>query len=41
MSRLESSSFSTKDSRPVSTSVPSYMAMTTAATRKRKLIRYD
>lgn len=36
--RLESSSFSTKDSRPVSTSVPSYMAMTTAATRKRKLI---
>ncbi|XP_052580533.1 kinesin-like protein KIF18A [Peromyscus californicus insignis] len=38
LNRLESSSFSTKDSRPVSTSVPSYMAMTTAATRKRKFI---
>ncbi|GAB1286662.1 Kinesin-like protein KIF18A [Apodemus speciosus] len=37
--RIESSSFSTKDSRSVSTSVPSYMAMTTAAKRKWKLIR--
>ncbi|CAH6788144.1 Kif18a [Phodopus roborovskii] len=36
--RLESSSFSRKDSRPVSTSMPSYMAMTAAAKRKRKLI---
>ncbi|XP_052039106.1 kinesin-like protein KIF18A [Apodemus sylvaticus] len=35
--RIESS-FSTKDSRSVSTSVPSYMAMTTAAKRKWKLI---
>ncbi|XP_013208074.1 kinesin-like protein KIF18A [Microtus ochrogaster] len=37
MSRHESSLFSTKESRPVSTSVPSYMAMTAAAKRKRKL----
>ncbi|CAO2579600.1 Kinesin-like protein KIF18A [Lemmus lemmus] len=36
--RHESSLFSTKESRPVSTSVPSYMAMTAAAKRKRKLI---
>ncbi|KAH0516678.1 Kinesin-like protein KIF18A [Microtus ochrogaster] len=35
--RHESSLFSTKESRPVSTSVPSYMAMTAAAKRKRKL----
>lgn len=41
MSRHESSLFSTKESRPVSTSVPSYMAMTAAAKRKRKLTRYD
>ncbi|KAL1786906.1 Kinesin KIF18A [Sigmodon hispidus] len=36
--RFKSSSFSTKDSKPVATSVPSYMAMTTAATRKRKFV---
>ncbi|XP_028622897.1 kinesin-like protein KIF18A [Grammomys surdaster] len=36
--RIESSSFSTKNSRPASTSVPSYMAMTTSAKRKWKLI---
>lgn len=36
--RIEFSSFSTKDSRPVSTSVPSYMAMTTAAKRKWKFM---
>ncbi|XP_060228175.1 kinesin-like protein KIF18A isoform X1 [Meriones unguiculatus] len=37
LQRLESSAFSTKDSRTVSTSVPSYMAMTAAAKRKWKL----
>lgn len=36
--RVESSSFPTKDSRSVSTSVPSYMAMTTAAKRKWKFM---
>ena len=36
--RIESFSFSTKDSRPVSTSVPSYMAVTTAAKRQWELI---
>ncbi|XP_003511005.1 kinesin-like protein KIF18A isoform X1 [Cricetulus griseus] len=36
--RLESSSFPRKDSKPVSTSMPSYMAMTAAAKRKRKLV---
>ncbi|XP_031227166.1 kinesin-like protein KIF18A [Mastomys coucha] len=36
--RIKSSSFSTKNSRPVSTSVPSYMAVTTSAKRKWKLI---
>uniref|UniRef100_A0A8C6IDF1 Kinesin-like protein n=1 Tax=Mus spicilegus TaxID=10103 RepID=A0A8C6IDF1_MUSSI len=34
--RIESSSFSTKDSMPESAGVPSYMAMTTAAKRKWK-----
>ncbi|XP_051000259.1 kinesin-like protein KIF18A [Acomys russatus] len=38
LNRVESSSFSTMDSKTVSTSVPSYMALTTAAKRKWKLI---
>ncbi|XP_076785521.1 kinesin-like protein KIF18A [Arvicanthis niloticus] len=38
LNRIESPSFSTKNSRPASTSVPSYMAMTTSAKRKWKFI---
>ncbi|XP_076970387.1 kinesin-like protein KIF18A isoform X2 [Tamandua tetradactyla] len=37
LQRLEPSSFSTKQSVPIPSIVPSYMAMTTAAKRKRKL----
>uniref|UniRef100_A0A2K6L0C0 Kinesin-like protein n=1 Tax=Rhinopithecus bieti TaxID=61621 RepID=A0A2K6L0C0_RHIBE len=37
LQRLDPSSFSTKHSMPIPSMVPSYMAMTTAAKRKRKL----
>lgn len=38
--RLAPSSVSTKQPLPIPSTVPSYMAMTAAAKRKRKLIRY-
>lgn len=39
--RLAPASFSAKHPLPVQSIVPSYMAMTAAAKRKRKLTRYD